>query len=176
MAGPNKPKSGARIQRATWVAQAVELAIKGWSYRRIAARVGKGKSAVAEALHQEFERVRPRPEEVETLRNIQREQLQRQLASWVPRSLRGNKDAALVVARFLDRAAKLDGLDAPDRAEHTGKDGGPIVTANFDLSRLSDEQIDRLADGDISIVAGASGGSLGSPAGAGEGGEGTAPA
>jgi hypothetical protein len=140
MGAPNKPVAGQRIERASWVADAVRLSIKGWSLRRIATHVDRDHTTVAEALAKEFERVRPKGEELETLRNIQREQIQRQLSSWIPRSIRGCKDAGLVVFRFLERAAKLDGLDAPAKKEVTGADGAPLL----DLSGLSDEQIDRI--------------------------------
>lgn len=116
----NKPT----VERAEWVATAVRLASDGWSYRQIGEHIGKHHSTVAEALAKEFERVRPQPEEVETLRAIQREQIQRQMQSWIPRSLNGNEDAALVVYRFMERAAKLDGLDAAGKANLVVTAGG----------------------------------------------------
>lgn len=161
MGAPNRPVAGQRIERSTWVADAVRLSIKGWSLRRIAEHVDRDHTTVAEALAKEFERVRPKGEELETLRNIQREQIQRQLSSWLPRSLRGCKDAGLVVFRFLERAAKLDGLDAPAKKEVTGADGAPLL----DLSGITNEQL----DGIIARV-----GDAGGPVGSGEAREGEA--
>ena len=54
----------------------------------------------------------------------------------------------------IDRRIKLLGLDAPVRKEVTGKDGGPIETTSLDLSTLTDDQLQRLANGeDLAVVA-----------------------
>lgn len=121
---PKQPENMPSLEKAEWVAEAVRLSIEGWSCREIGKAVGRHHSTVAEALAKEFERVRPQPEEVETLRAIQREQIQRQMQNWIPRSLSGNEDAALVVYRFMERAAKLDGLDAAGKANLVVTAGG----------------------------------------------------
>lgn len=149
MSGPNRPRQGEKIAHAEWTARAVRLALKGWSTRRIGKHLGLHHSTVADALNAEFDRVRPSEDEVSRRRAIMGVQLEEQIASWRPRSLAGDKDAAAALVRFKDRYAKLYGLDAPTRAEVTGRDGGPIA---FDLSNLSDEQVDRLAAGDASVL------------------------
>lgn len=143
------PHNQPTFPKAEWTAKAVRLRIKGWSLRRIGRHLGLDHTTVRDALVAEFERVRPSLEEVATMRAVQREQIDRQLSSWIPRSLQGNKDAALVVARFMDRAAKLDGLDAPTRTEHSGEGGGPIV---LNVTSLDDEQL-RIAAADDSVDA-----------------------
>lgn len=157
----NRPTPGEKIVHAEWVAKAVRLSVKGWSFRRIAKHLGLHHSTVAEAMHAEFARVRPVAEEVETLRNIQREQIQRVLGTWLPKATGGDKDAALVAHKYLERAAKLDGLDAPTRNEHTGSDGAPIVITFGE--RFPDEQLHALAAADDSgdapgVEAGSEGG------------------
>lgn len=137
-------KLGKQIRRGTWVAEAVKLALKGWSCRRIGVKVKRHHSVVADALNEEFARVRPSEDDVRRRRDILGEQLEEQIASWLPRSLKGDKDAAMALARLVDRFAKLYGLDAPTRTEHTGKDGSPIV---FDLTGMSSEQLQQLAAG-----------------------------
>lgn len=138
--GPHNRKS---IAKASWVATAVRLSDEGHSIRSIAQRVGKSSTTVWKALEAEFERVRPKGEELRMLRDRQRGQIDRQLQAWIPRSIKGagNHHAALVVARFLERAAKLDGLDAPIRNEHTGVDGAPIM---LDTSGMSVDDLTKL--------------------------------
>lgn len=144
MGSSKRPRQGEKIVKATWVAQAVKLATEGWSTRRIGAKVNRHHATVAEALNAEFARVRPSEEDVARRRVLVSEQLEEQIARWRPRSLKGDKDAALALARFLDRYAKLYGLDAPSRSEVSGKDGAPIV---FDLTGMSSEQLSQLASG-----------------------------
>ncbi len=64
----------------------------------------------------------------------------------------------------MERWAKLDGLDAPTRNEHTGAEGGPLV---INVSSLNDEQL-RLGADDSSDAPGVAGGVQG---GTGETGE-----
>lgn len=45
------------------------------------------------------------------------------------------------VERCIERRCKLLGLDAPERREITGKDGGPVEAAVLDLAALSDEEL-----------------------------------
>jgi hypothetical protein len=154
MAAPRRPRQGEKIVKATWVDQAVTLAIKGWSTRRIAKKVNRHHSTVAEALNAEFERVRPSESDVHRYRGVMGEQLDEQIAAWCPRSLKGDKDAALAVVRFQDRKAKLYGLDAAVRNEHTGANGGPML--NMDLDTLSEQQLEAFAAGGYAALAGAS--------------------
>lgn len=141
MGAPKRPRQGEKIVKATWVDQAVALAIKGWSTRRIAAKVRRHHSTVADALNGEFERIRPSEADVHRLRGVMGEQLDVQIAAWAPRSIKGDKDAAIALVRFQDRKSKLFGLDAPTRNEHTGADGAPIV---IDTTGMSIDDVARL--------------------------------
>jgi hypothetical protein len=51
--------------------------------------------------------------------------------------------SAAILLRVSERLSKLNGLDAPQRIEQTGKDGGPIETkaAGPDFSKLSTEEL-----------------------------------
>ena len=168
MPAPNHPSTGERLQHAMWVEEAVRLALKHWSARRIARKLGLHHSTVADALAKELASHRLNPEQVEAYRNQQRETIFRLLSKWEPRA-RGNqnkgiapdKDAALVHLKYLERWAKLDGLDAPTRNEHTGAEGGPLV---INVSSLNDEQL-RLGADDSSDAPSVEGGV---PSGVGE--------
>jgi len=57
-------------------------------------------------------------------------------------------------AHAQDRMAIVFGLEAATKVEHGGKNGGPIPIASFDLSKLTDVQLDRLLAGDLSVLSG----------------------
>lgn len=124
MAGPNRSVIGERLEHAVWVEEAVRLALKHWSARRIARKLGLHHSTVAEALAKELASHKVPAGQLEAYRNQQRETIFRLLAKWEPLAL-GNrkkgvapdKDAAAVHLKYLERWAKLDGLDAPSRAD-----------------------------------------------------------
>lgn len=140
------PHNRPSIEKAEWVAEAVRLSNKGWSYRRIGARVSRHWTTVEEALKAEFERVRAPAEEVALRRARLSEMVERQIASWHPRSLAGDKDAAVAANRFFERYAKLWGLDAPARSEVTGSEGGPVVFTFAE--QFPDEQLRAFAAAD----------------------------
>lgn len=114
MGAPRIPRKGKQIERAMWTAEAVRLACMGWSYRRIAAKVGKHWTSVAKTLQDEFERVRPTPEEVATRRALLSEQLEEQMQRWRVRALSGDTQSAQVLVRLYERYTKLWGADAPE--------------------------------------------------------------
>jgi hypothetical protein len=167
MAGPNRPVAGEQIVKADWVRRAVRLAIRGWSLRRIAERVDRHHTTVAEALDKEFERVRPSTKELETAQNLHREKLLRReerlnhlIAAHWPSAKTDVERAKVVVdaEKGLDRVhhslARLDGYDAPKRSELSGYGGSPI---QFVCNGLTDDQLERLASIDAGDAAGAAG-------------------
>jgi hypothetical protein len=166
MGAPNRPRQGEKIVKADWVSRAVNLAIKGWSVRKIAKQVGRAPSTVHEALQKELEDRRPTAEKVEEARSVMREQVQSLLKAWLPRAIDGLKardfgvgvgedgdataaptvavdeKAANLVFKCFDRLAKLDGLDAANRTELTGKDGAAL---EVDVHALLADRIARLS-------------------------------
>ncbi len=70
------------------------------------------------------------------------------------KSARSAKDWK-TVGQLAHTWATISGAIAPKRSEHTGRNGGPIPFV--DLSKLSDEQLQRLHAGDLSSVAGGGG-------------------
>jgi predicted transcriptional regulator len=52
------------------------------------------------------------------------------------------------LTRIAERRARLDGLDAPTRAELTGKDGAPLISlTREDIKGMTDEQLKRVVNG-----------------------------
>jgi hypothetical protein len=179
MGNPNRPVAGERIQRAQWVAEAVRLAGEGWSSRDIAERLSKHHSTVCDALNAEYERARPTEAEVRAAREMKRTRLYRGLQKWTQvrddsiAAAEANPDclpdykAGELVLKHESLLAAVEGTDAPKLTELSGKDGAPLVS--FDLSKLSDEQLERLNAGDIGALSGpgAGGAQEASSAGAG---------
>lgn len=154
-------------------ASAIRLYLQGWSMRRIAGELGyAGPSGVHKAIRSAIAKV-PAPA-VNELRTEIEERSRLMLEELWPivQNARRSVDDRLAA---MDRIIRIDkerramhGADAPTKTEHTGKDGGPIVT--YDLSKLTDEQLDRLIEGDVSALGG---GAPRNTEGTGEGGEGT---
>lgn len=138
MGAPNTPANRPSIEKATWVAEAVRLACEGMSERQIATRLNLHHSTVNEALHKEFERVRPSETEVHAAREKKRERLYRGLEKWIrvrddslaaveadPTRLPDYKAGELVLKTEALLAA-VEGTDAPKQTELTGAGGGPL--------------------------------------------------
>ena len=69
-------------------------------------------------------------EDVGEIRRLEVERLDDLLRGLWKQARTGNQGAVDRVLRIMKRRADLLGLDAPSRAEVTGKDGGPIETKN----------------------------------------------
>lgn len=127
MAIDNQP-TGTREGMAERRVEALKLRQAGASYREIGRTLGIDamtahsdvKAAVAELNEQQNELA------IE-VRRLELERLDRmQLALW-KQAMDGNQGAHDRVLRIMERRAKLLGLDAPTRAELTGKDASPLL-------------------------------------------------
>ena len=168
-------KSARRVEVKEWRALALKLHHECVPMREIAKRVSKALSTVHEGIEAELAAITaPAAEAVAQRREREREDDLARLAIVIRGSIRkaakGNEAAAHVVVSAIRQRAKLLGLEAPTKTELSGSNGGPIV---FDLSRLTDAQIDSLIAGDTSVLPG---GDATPPAGAGKSGEGSSAA
>lgn len=118
MSGKGRAPKGS-VRRKQRKKTAVELQAEGLSTRRIAERLGISKSEAHRLLAEATAEAVPDPELIEARRERIRTIVDAQLERWIPRASRGDKDAALAVTRFLDRLAKLDGVDAPAKVDVT---------------------------------------------------------
>lgn len=119
MRGKGRRSYAGSIRRKERKKSAVELQAEGLTERRIGEVLGVSKSEVHRLLAEANAEAVPDAALVEARRNRIRTVVDGQLESWVPRSLKGDSAAALVVTRFLDRLAKLDGVDAPAKVDMT---------------------------------------------------------
>lgn len=111
-------RMGRKIAREQWKAVAVRLALRGYSVRRIAEKIGRARSTVQDALNEALQEASATPEETERRRNEMRARLMRQLEAWAIKSIKGDEKAGAIVVRLEDRLAKLDGLDTQTKVEH----------------------------------------------------------
>ena len=151
MAGSSKRTARARVVKS-WRALALDLRVSGHTVREIAAKVGKAPSTVHEAIEAELRAIPAAA--VAELRDVEGARLDALIRGHITKARRGDAEAAHVVISAIRQRSKLFGLEAPVRTEHTGKNGGPIPIAAFDLSKLTDDQLDRLLAGDVSVLAG----------------------
>lgn len=123
--------------------RALELRQQGWSYRQIAADIGKSPSMahkyVARALQETT------AEAVDDLRLLEGERLDAAQAAIWPMVMAGDIAALNGFIRLSERRAKLLGLDAPSKQELTGKDGEPLNPKGYVLVSPDDWDHD---DGD----------------------------
>lgn len=162
MAGSSK-RVRRRVAVKNWHAKALQLRIDGYTIRDVAKKLGKAISTVHEAIEKELNEIPAA--QVDQLREIDGARLEAVIRGHLSKARRGDAEAAHVVVAAIRQRARLFGTEAPKKTEHTGKDGGPFV---FDLTKLTDEQLDRLVAGDTSVLASDN---AASAQGAGEGGE-----
>lgn len=117
-----------RGQLAARRKQAWALYLAGETSRRAIGRaigvshvtVSRYLSAILDEIHQET---------VATAREARRVELARldaQLRNLWPQALRGNLKAHELVLKIGERRSRLLGLEAPEKREHSGPEGGPV--------------------------------------------------
>jgi predicted transcriptional regulator len=95
--------------------EALRLRSLGYTYQRIADEMGVTKTAAYERVNRALAAIPL--EEVERYRTIQREQLDRLMASWLPEAIAGNPKAAEIVLKIIEKRSKLEGTDQPIKHE-----------------------------------------------------------
>jgi predicted transcriptional regulator len=95
--------------------EALRLRSLGYSYGRIAEELGIAKSTAYERTQRALRAIPL--EAVEEYRTIQREQLDRLMASWLPEAIAGNPKAAEIVLKIIEKRSKLEGTDQPIKHE-----------------------------------------------------------
>ena len=124
----SEPKTSVRRVKATEKQrQALELRKAGASYDEIARKIGySSKSGAYKSVTSALSKMLKEP--AEELRTLEMARLDRLLVGVWSAATQGNQGAIDRVLRILERRAKLLGLDAPQRRELSGPDGGPIET------------------------------------------------
>ncbi len=122
---------------------ALKLRQAGHSYRQIGAKLGisdvQALRDVRRALAalDAVQRV-----EAEHLRALERARLDAMLVPMLAKAEEGDCRAAECVLRIMERRARLDGLDAPSST----------MAFNIDVTQLTDEQLERIANGEHPLL------------------------
>jgi len=123
----SQQNSGRKVKSHQQMIQALELRAAGASFMQIgkALSVSKPRALriVRKALDELVEHCR---ETAERVRQLEIYRMDRIRLALDPR--KSDPRVADTLIRISERVAKLHGLDAPQRIEPTGKDGGPIET------------------------------------------------
>lgn len=110
--------------------KAIQLRVEGWSYREIADELKVSVSTAFGDVESVVERNKQEANEnSEKARRIALHRIDVAVRGLMPKVKDGDARAAEVMAKLEERRAKLIGLDAPEKRELTGADGGPLAVA-----------------------------------------------
>lgn len=131
---------GDKEAKAVRAQKSLDLRIAGASYREIGKKLQVSEKTAFYDVQHELARLDPVKRDLaERLRDIELARLDRMTAK-LGRKM-GDHRAVTALVKVMDRRAKLLGLDAPTRLEHTGKDGAPIEHA---MKEAKSSLIDKL--------------------------------
>lgn len=105
-----------RTERAMWTYKVGTFTVNtGKSQREVASHFGMSQPTVSRLLQDFWKHwTLPRADEA---RKHELNIVDKVIDAWLPTAVSGDKDAAAVVAKFMDRRAKLTGSDAPIKVD-----------------------------------------------------------
>ena len=122
--------------------RALQYRLAGASYRKIAKELQVSVETAWSDVQAELRALREiAVHDAEELRELEMQRLDEWTLNLTPKARDGDPRAIGTLVRIQERRAKLTGLDAPDKVEHTGKDGAPIAVqhAAIDLLKFATE-------------------------------------
>jgi len=133
--------SGRKVKSTQQMTEALELRAAGFSYRQIGKALSVSATRAFKIVGKAMEElVKHNCETVEQARQMELHRLNRMRTAL--ESKRSDPRVADTLLRISEREAKLRGLDAPQRIEQSGPDGGPIQTEEkWDLSKLELDEL-----------------------------------
>lgn len=121
-----KPSVRRQLNAVDKQVRALELRKAGLTLEQIANELGyASKSGAAKALSAALQKTIQEP--ADELRTLESQRLDALLHSLWNNALSGDTRAIDTCLRVMDRRAKLLGLDAPSKLEHTGENGAPLT-------------------------------------------------
>jgi DNA-binding CsgD family transcriptional regulator len=130
---PRRGQVEAKSERAV---KALDLRIKGYTYRQIAKALGCGEKTAYYDVQNALGTLDGVKKEVaEQLREIEVARLDALLKALDKKIRTGSVPAIFAAVKVADRRSKLLGLDSPTRHELTGKDGAPLAAESNDSLR-----------------------------------------
>jgi hypothetical protein len=123
--------------------EVMKLRLAGATFQQIARNLGCSVGGAHKACMRAIKRVVEEiNEDTEAVLHLELQRLDAMLLGIYPKAAAGDFGAIDRALRIMERRAKYLGLDAPQRWEHTGREGGPI-RHEYDFSHLSDEELER---------------------------------
>jgi len=114
------PTSPRKLRARELEYEAYKLRLRGYSYQQIADELGRSRSTVHRAVVRALER---RNAEIDGMvderRQLELDRLDYMLASLQPRINEGDPQAITAGRQIVESRAKLQGLYAPERRDHT---------------------------------------------------------
>lgn len=139
---PDKPtrnrSSRAKLAAQTKIARALELRLAGHNWDQIAQRVGYASrsAAYSSVMEHMARRAAESNEDSDQLRALELDRMDRYLKTLDPKVKKGDPRAISIALRVGERRARLLGLDATQKHEIAGPDGGPV-----EIRSVSDEEL-----------------------------------
>ena len=131
------PGSKRHLQAREHEEKALELRKKGWSYKEIGHKLGISRVAAYQCVMRVLTAYESDiKENVPAVRRLELERCDAMTKALAKRVAKGDVRAILADLRVMEHRAKLTGIYAPTRLEHTGADGDPIEV------KLSDAELD----------------------------------
>lgn len=124
--GTAKKTSPAMLRRQERIAEAMDYRRRGYSFVRIGEAMKCDPSTAYDMVRAGLDQLIREP--AEEVRNMELERLDEMQAGVYGAAVGGDLQAIQTMLKLQERRAKLLGVDAPEKREHTGKDGGPIHT------------------------------------------------
>lgn len=123
-------------------ALALEMRKYGYSYEQVAEHFEVSTAAARALVKNAMEQaIREPGQEVIDLELERLDQLYRLAMN---AAVAGDTDAITKALAIMQRRAKYLGLDAPEKKELTGANGGPMQVAGLDLKGMSDEDLKKV--------------------------------
>lgn len=171
--------SGVRITAAKRRIEAMQLRQQGFTYKEIAERLGCSTQRAHSIVQTEFERLRAEQNELAVnILRVATDRVESLFKVYYQKAMNGDRLAADMVIKLLDRQARLFGLDGPKKVEATvtvQSDDPARLMAQAKMMGLDISDVDKGAEND-SVVAKSDTGldtdAAGEPGGLGAGGYG----
>ena len=135
--GVKSKTAPARVTADMLRRQAVQLRMAGCTLEEIGKQIGRSKGSVSKYINQALaEFARDTEEAIAEVKRMEDARIERLIRAHWPQAIKGHLAATDRVIRLMERKARLHGLDAPQRKELTGKDGGPVAVEGMGLASL----------------------------------------
>lgn len=123
----NAPGAPRRAQATVRRAEALKMRIAGMGYAAIGKQLGVSTTAAYKLVQKAIEEIKERQaEDAEHLRRLEIERLDAAQSAIWPKVEKGDLMAIDRLIRILQRRSAYYGLDAPQKQELSGADGGPV--------------------------------------------------